>query len=187
MSVPGKRKTSSRRGETRLKYHVPLTAVEARTVKFKTKRWGSSLDIRSVDSLMREVSEAIDPASDDEHRLSSVQLVEALDSLKTARWWQKGYDPVDVFSFGMAALETARSLESYAVVSQAESILAVASTGSAGADDGTGTGGSASGLDAKVTALANGLIALGDLTKSRIDDLERELEDLRRQVTGRLH
>lgn len=186
MSVPVKRNTSSRRGKTRLKYHVPLTAVEARTVKFRTKRWGASLDIRSVDSLMREVSEAIDPASDDEHRLSSVQLVEALDSLKTARWWQKGYDPVDVFSFGIAAVETARSLESYVVVSQAESILAGVSTGSGGADDGTGTVDSASGLD-KVTALANGFIALGDLTKSRIDDLERELEDLRRQMTGRLH
>lgn len=72
-------------------------------------------------------------------------------------------------------------------VSQAESILAVASTGSGGAGDGTGTGDSAAGLDAKVTALANGFIALGDLTKSRIDDLERELEDLRRQMTGRLH
>lgn len=187
MSVPGKRKTSSKRGETRLKYHVPLTAVEARTVKFKTKRWGASLDIRSVDSLMREVSKAIDPASDDERRLSSVQLVEALDSLKTAGWWQKGYDPVDVFSFGIAAVETARSLESYVVVSQAESILAGVHTGSGGADDGAEADDSASGLDAKVTALANGFIALGDLTESRIDDLERELEDLRRQVSGRLH
>ena len=40
MSVPVKRNTSSRRGKTRLKYHVPLTAVEARTVKFNLFRRG---------------------------------------------------------------------------------------------------------------------------------------------------
>ena len=42
-------------------------------------------------------------------------------------------------------------------------------------------------VDAKLAALADGFIALGDLTRSKMQDMEREIEDLRRQVNGRLH
>lgn len=162
------------------RFTAPLTAVEARTATFRTRRWRTGLDIESVDELMDEVIKSVDPTSTAEDKLSSVQIVEGLDKLKPARWWQRGYDPIDVYSFGLAAIDTVRSLEDYLVVSQAESILAE----SAGDDDG---GTDSDPIEGELRTLASGFIALGDLTKSKIDDLESELTALRKQVNGRLH
>lgn len=169
-------------------YPVPLTPVDVRIVKFKTRRRGRRFDMRSVDELMSKISESIDPSSDDESRLSSVEMEASLMTLKPARWGQRGYDAVDVLLLIVAAAETARRLERYAVVKQAEAVLA-GSQVDAVSSGGVPRGG-ADALEAmkiQLAALGDGLTALGALTRSRIDDMEREIEDLRRQANGRLH
>lgn len=167
-------------------YPVPLTPVDVRIVKFKTRRRGRRFDMRSVDELMSKISESIDASSNDESRLSSVEMEDSLMALKPARWGQKGYDALEVVLFVSAAVATARRLEGYAVVKQAEDVLA----GPQVDLDEENSQDEASAVklaDAKLAALADGFIALGDLTRLKMQDMEREIEDLRRQVNGRLH
>lgn len=188
MDTAGLLRSARRRTAPTLPYPVPLTPVDVRTAKFKTRRWGCHLDVQSVDSLMSKISESIDPSSDDESRLSSVEIEDSFESLELARWGQRGYDAVDVLLLIVAAAETARRLERYAVVKQAEAVLA-GSQVDAVASGGVPRGG-ADALEAmkiQLAALGDGLTALGALTRSRIDDMEREIEDLRRQANGRLH
>lgn len=188
MDTAGLLRSARRRTAPTLPYPVPLTPVDVRTAKFKTRRWGCHLDVQSVDSLMSKISESIDPSSDDESRLSSVEIEDSFESLELARWWQRGYDAVDVLLLIVAAAETARRLERYAVVKQAEAVLA-GSQVDAVSSGGVPRGG-ADALEAmkiQLAALGDGLTALGDLTRSKMQDMEREIEDLRRQVNGRLH
>lgn len=168
-------------------YPVPLTPVDVRIVKFKTRRRGRRFDMRSVDELMSKISESIDPSSDDESRLSSVEMEASLMALKPARWGQKGYDALEVALFVSAAVATARRLEGYAVVKQAEDVLAGPHANIDGEDSQDDEASDVKLTDAKLAALADGFIALGDLTRSKMQDMEREIEDLRRQVNGRLH
>lgn len=188
MDVAGLLKSARRRTAPVLPYPVPLTPVDVRTVKFKTRRWGRHLDVRSVDDLMGKISESIDPSSDDESRLSSTEIGDSFESLEPARWGQRGYDAVDVLLLITAAAETARRMESYAVVKQAEAVLAGPQGDAVPSECGPCDDVDAlEAVDTKLVALSDGIIALRDLTRSRIDDMEREIEDIRRQANGRLH
>ena len=79
-------------------------------------------------------------------------------------------------------------MESYAVVKQAEAVLSGFQGDAVPSECGPCDDVDAlEAVETKLVALSDGIIALRDLTRSRIDDMEREIEDLHRQANGRLH